>query len=829
MKQVIILFIISNLFLFAQEKIIDGKIVDAESLLPLSSANILIEGTETGTTTNSNGIFQLSASFNNEQTLRISYVGYQTRQIKISDYLTSQEKIIMLEQMIIPSQTILVTGSIGMPGLSPIAFAKIKRKDIEKDYTVQDVPEYLSTLPSTTFYSESGNNLGYNYISIRGFDQRRISVSVNGIPQNDPEDHNVYWLDFPDLLASTELIQVQRGSGSGVIGYPAIGGSINIITSNFSDKKSLNLSSSIGSYNTRKYSASYSSGLVDNKYSFYAKLSKLLSSGYKNSSWIDFNSYHFSAIRYDKDFATQLNFFGGPVADGLSYTGLPKFTVKDKNLRRLNLSYWETEGDKFSYTLKRRPDEIENFSQPHFELLNEYNISDNVSFNSALFLILGNGFFDYDGSWADTSYFRLTSDNGFKPNGNPGNALIRAMVENRQYGWIPRLSIKHKNGELLIGSEIRIHRSLHWGSINYAENLPAGITKEFRYYQYKGAVDIFNFFVHETFNVNNNINFFGEAQLAYNKYRLYEEKYLNNDFSLDNLFLNPRLGINYKPVNELNLFAAFARVSRVPRLKNYYDAAESSGGELPQFGKNTDGSYNFNDPLVKPEKMNDFEIGSSYLTEKYSFGLNLFYMMFNDEIVKSGQIDRFGQPVTGNAEKTIHTGIEISGNFKLFDFIELVLNGTYSKNYISKGVTFIKTKINDVKTILPLDISKNKIGGFPDYLLNGIIKFNYKGIYANVEAKYVGKFYSDNYDENLKSYLTLYPDFVDYSDNVVDPYFEANLFISYEFQPKYFLTSLKIFGQVNNLFNNLYASYAIGKEFFPSAERNFLTGIQLGL
>ncbi len=115
-----------------------------------------------------------------------------------------------------PAQTVLVEGSLGKQGVTPLAFDKIKRKEIEENYTVQDVPEYLSTLPSTTFYSENGNGIGYNYLSIRGFDQRRISVSINGIPQNDPEDHNVYWLDFPDILASTEVIQVQRGAGSGV-------------------------------------------------------------------------------------------------------------------------------------------------------------------------------------------------------------------------------------------------------------------------------------------------------------------------------------------------------------------------------------------------------------------------------------------------------------------------------------------------------------------------------------------------------------------------------------------------------------------------------------
>ena len=77
---------------------------------------------------------------------------------------------------------------------------KLIKKKFKIDYTVQDIPNYLSQLPSTTFYSENGNGIGYNYLSIRGFDQRRISVSINGIPQNDPEDHNVYWLDFPDLL-----------------------------------------------------------------------------------------------------------------------------------------------------------------------------------------------------------------------------------------------------------------------------------------------------------------------------------------------------------------------------------------------------------------------------------------------------------------------------------------------------------------------------------------------------------------------------------------------------------------------------------------------------
>ena len=52
---------------------------------------------------------------------------------------------------------------------------------------------------------------------------------------------------------------------------------------------------------------------------------------------------------------------------------------------------------------------------------------------------------------------------------------------------------------------------------------------------------------------------------------------------------------------------------------------------------------------------------------------------------------------------------------------------------------------------------------------------------------------------------------------------------AYEFNLFNGLTNSKVFLQVNNIFDNLYSAYAIGKEFFPAAERNFIAGIQIGL
>jgi iron complex outermembrane receptor protein len=822
MKKIIILLLFFSIQILPQIKSIKGIVLDADSRLPLRGANVFIKGTNLGSATNDAGSFLIDYNFTDSSVIVVSYIGYSTVEIIVSEK-NLEDLLVLLERKILPSQTILIEASVGKRGVTPISFDKIIRDEISKDYVVQDIPNYLSQLPSTTFYSENGNGIGYNYLSIRGFDQRRISVSINGIPQNDPEDHNVYWLDFPDLLASTELLQVQRGSGSGVIGFPSVGGSINIITSPFSDKPKFDLSASIGSYNTRKYSASFSSGLIDNRYSVYTKLSQILSSGYRNLSWSKLNSYHLSFVRYDNNLTTQLNLYGGPISDGLAYTGVAKFAVKDLIERRANYSYWEADETGYTYVVNRRPEEIENFSQPHFELLNEFHLNENMKFNSALFLVLGSGFFDYDGSWSIfyDDYFRLKL-NGFDSSQVPTNTLIRAQVENKQFGWIPKFSFNHSNGQLIIGGEFRIHKSDHWGSIKYAENIPSGVKKDYKYYFYNGAKDIFSGFIHEIYKLNDRINLLGELQLAYHKYKLYNEKYIGNDFAIDNLFLNPRVGMNYKFSETMSTFVSFARVTREPRLKNYYDAAESSAGEQPQFAVNPNGSYDFNSPNVQPETMNDLELGFSYQSNFLTVNLNFYYMLFENEIVKSGKLDRFGQPVTGNVDRTTHAGLEISFVYKPFEILEFMGNATFSSNKINEGKYFI----NETDWI---DLSENEIGGFPGIMANAGVQVQLNKLFLKVNAKYVGNFYSDNFDSNLNNYLIQFPGFTDYNDNINEAYFVVDLYGSYDFNLFGGANDSKIFLQVNNIFNSLYSAYAIGKEFFPAADRNFITGIQFGL
>ena len=162
------------------------------------------------------------------------------------------------------TETIDVDALKGIERSTPITFENIERKEIEEKYWMQDLPMFLNGNTSINAYSESGGSVGYSYLSIRGFDQRRISILINGIPQNDPEDHQVYWVDISDLTASAEEIQIQRGIGTALYGSSSIGGVVNVRTIDMFKNKFMNLSAGFGNYNSQRYSLEYSSGVVQN-------------------------------------------------------------------------------------------------------------------------------------------------------------------------------------------------------------------------------------------------------------------------------------------------------------------------------------------------------------------------------------------------------------------------------------------------------------------------------------------------------------------------------------------------------------------------------------
>lgn len=808
------LILVLTTALFSQDGKLMGLVRDKTTQEPLVGANIILKNTKIGTVTDEDGGFIIDNIKPGVYSLIVTYIGYRDlKRIVTIEPGKILKLTVNLNETPIRGKEVVIVATRAVEGETPAAFTTLTKKDIENRYFAQDIPVMLSELPSTTFYSENGNGIGYNYISIRGFDQRRISVMVNGIPQNDPEDHNIYWIDFPDMLGNVEDIQVQRGAGNAFYGPPAIGGSVNIITSQFSQDKKISAFAGYGSYNTQKYSVSLNSGLLSDKYVLFARFSQIKSDGYRDRSWTDLKSYFVGAAWFRKNSTTRIHFYGGPIKDHLAYYGISKEATQDRDIRLANPIM--------------RPDEIENFNQPHLELINEYEVSKNLKLNNTLFGIRGYGFFDYDGSWAPFSYYRLTPEYGFDVNGDPDtlfvdDLLIRAFVDNKQVGWLPQLQYTHPKGSIIIGAEIRFHRSLHWGRIQKGSpDLPPAVSGQYdglnyigsrHYYQYKGAKDIISPYIHSTYKFRPDLLMMLDLQLAYNKYRLYDEAFIGTDFNLHYYFLNPRIGLNYKLNRNFNIFTSFSQTTREPRLKNFYDAAEAStpeswGAVLPQFKINVDGSWNFDKPLVKPETLNDIEVGFGFQGASWKAHLNVFYMIFRDEIIKKGQLDRFGQPVTGNADRTLHQGIET--DFRGYITSNFILSGnfTYSENKL-KRYSVYDGNGNEI------ELDGNPIAGFPNTLANLKATYLFDKLILSLTLQHAGK----QYTNNLKN-----------EKNTVDPYTVLNAMIGYQLADIAGLSKLQIQLHIQNLFDTLYNNYGTGDEFFPAAERNAFINLKLDI
>lgn len=815
--------IIFNISLFAQSQFnISGRVRAESSGDELVGAHVYLPGTNIGTTTNKFGAFKISNLPAGQHQVAAGFVGYTEQSITVNLINNDTSIVFLLNQELLEGPMISTISTRARERVSPVTFSNLEKERLEAVYSTQDFPELLSELPSTTFYSEGGSGIGYNYMSIRGFGQRRISVMINGVPQNDPEDHNTYWVNFPGLTDNIQSIQVQRGAGTAFYGPAAIGGSINIQTNYFSPQRKYKLAYGIGSFGTQKMSAEINSGLLADKFVLYGRLSNLKTDGYRERAWVDFWSYFLGAAIYSGNHNLRIHFYGGPIEDGLVYGGLPKRVNDDNDLRRKNYSWWtlNDQGTAIDFATERRSDEVENFNQPHLEVLHEYKIDDHFSLNNTAYFIRGYGFFDYDGSWVGyypdwQEYFRLTPEFGYEVDSLPSDALIRAYVDNTQAGWYPQLVWRKGKEEFVFGAEFRMHRSVHWGRLQKGAGLPSNVVGDNgrHYYQYKGAKDIISLYYHQTHELWKNLIIMGDLQYTYKKYHLYDEKFVETDFTIPYSFFNPRLGMNYNFSPVSNLYLSMSITNREPRLKNFYDAAEAStpaswreagvSPAWPQFELNPDSTYNYSKPLVKPETLAGLEIGYQYRAERFRGSVNFYHMNFVNEIIKSGGLDRFGQPVTGNAERTLHQGVELSAAWQIIPQLTLSANGLISSN---KLVAY--TVYDDAGN--PINLDDNPIAGFPDNLANVRLDYAWRGLQTSIGMKYVGKFYTDNFKNEA---------------NTVDPYSVFNLTFRYK-TDKLGISGVTLQGRINNLLNTKYLAHGEGDNFFPAATRHYFVGLQ---
>jgi iron complex outermembrane receptor protein len=832
MKKLVVILIttlLCSIGLRAQQQgVIEGTVSDGETKQPLQGANVVVQGTTLGASTGADGTFRIVQVPPGKYTLAVSYVGYAVKKQSLS--VKEGERVVVdlfLAPTILPGQEIVVTATRAKERETPVTFSNLNAQQIAQRYWSQDIPMLLSELPNVYAYSDNGNGIGYSYMSMRGFSQKRIGVMVNGIPLNDADSHEVYWVDLPDIAASTEDIQVQRGVGTSLYGASAFGGLVNLLTHTRVRPAGIEASIGYGSFNTKKISIAARSGLIDNTYNLNARFSRIQTDGYRQPSWSKLWSYFISVTRFDETMTTRFNLFGGPEQSYLSYRGVVRDQLDDARKRKTN---------PFQY-----PNEVDNFYQPHFQLLNEWQVSPRLTLENSFFTFLGFGHYTQFRSGRDVREYNIPRfvirDSTLLPRGYYRNIdrdavrdsfqvrlldiVRRRSVDDVDYGWLPRMTWKLDRAELLLGGEYRQHRSEHWGEVIWANLLPPGITPDWRYYGYDVTKSFYALYAQVLVRPMADLTLLGNLQWSHRRIGLENEQNHNVSFTRSYTFVMPRFGVNYNLTPTLQTFFNFSVAQREPAFKDIFDPQNywTNPINLPRNFERTADGYRYVGKELKPEKFNNLELGVSYRTETHRLNLNLFWMDFRDEIVASGQIDDNGVPISGNAERTVHQGIELSGSTRPLTWLSIEGNLALNDNRFVKHAEYVVTDWNTTPPKTERVVyDKKRIGGFPEVLSNLRITTDFDPLQFSIHLQNIGRIYLDNSERR---------------DVSIDPVTLLNASVALKATSVFGFPPMEVRLTVNNLGDTLYAAAGYVEEgvafYIPAAGRNLFASVKVEL
>ena len=795
-----------------------GKVIDDEGR-PIEGVNILSDLNTVNGVTDDEGRFTLETGTSTPAYLSFSHVSYQPEMVKLRNADSREDFMIVLTPAVYPGQKIRVTAMRAERGLTPVPFSDFSADEVERDYTLSDFPVLLETTPNMHAVSYTGGIVGASDYKIRGFGYKQIGVYINGIPLNDPEDRFTYFYDLPDFAAEVADIQVQRGVGNSLYGDATFGGSINIASEGLSRDRQITVSTGYGKYTDnndfvsemRKTALEYSSGLIDGRWSLAGRYSKMYSGGYREHSWYDGWAYFLSLSRLDENMTTTVNLYGGPMKAALAFDGVGRTTLNEN--RRFNPVSYENE--------------IDDFNQPHYELHNTIKLNDKLTLKNTLYYIRGEGYYEQLKEDRGIAPYNIYADDLVDPDMSTIDLVTQKWVAKNQYGWNPRLDIDHNNGSLTLGGAFYYFNSDHWGQVIYAENVSAdAVGPQHRFYTYYGTKYSASIYALDYYSLTERIRLMGNLQLRYLNYKFDSEKtgqLPSYNYDVNWVFFSPRAGLTYQLNRNTDIYFSFGIASREPADVTIYDAEEI--GTVPNLevrniivGDNNDSTYVFGDPTIDPERVYNFELGTNFTGDNYRAGINLFWMEFRNEIVLEGGIDDSGRPNVGNAERSVHAGIEMDGTLRMLEKLNLSANASYNFNRL-RDYTIYPDYDYDGIVDDTLDYSDNALGGFPEYLGNLIFDYKTGRYRLTYRLRAVGKQYIDNgQTERL----------------AIDPYTVSSFSASVSFGALDGLGILSLSGRVDNLFNQEFEtsgySYWWGPdlvgEYYVGAERSFFVQLK---
>ena len=686
---------------------------------------------------------------------------------------------------------------------TPVAQNNLSKQDIIRSSYGADMPSALALTPSLIATNETGVGIGATAIRLRGTDATRINVTINGVAMNNPDSHSMYWYDTPDLISSVGSVQVQRGAGVSTNGSGAFGGAVSMTTDALSPDFRGSASLSYGSYNTNKQGINLSSGLIADRWVVDARLTHIGSDGYIERGSTDLKSYMAQVGYYGTNTKIKLLSFGGTAKTYLTYNGVSREDMA-KYGRRYHTSgqYTKANGEVAYYD-----DQTDNYLQFNNQLVVNHSFNPQLMLNATLFYTYGYGYYNqYRDDEELAKYTNLGRD-------GIADMIRHKYMYNHTGGANIALNYRTRTLDFVAGGSWSSYTSPHWGTISWVDGIEDVSGHWYDNDVVKNDANLFaraNWIAMEGAN-DSELHLFGDLQYRYVGYRAwgtndnavwsdssgYSMQPINVDKEYN--FFNPRVGVSYLVQNH-NIFASVAVAHREPTRSDFTDR------------------YMFaeDDSYPEPERLTDFELGYNYSLARLSLGVNLYYMLYHNQLVATGMVNEGDDALNVNVDKSYRRGVELMASYKATKWLTLSANTTLSQNKIENYVDQLAKSPTAGQNLgtMTISYSPSVVGSF-------IADVHHKGWSAMWHTQYVGKQYFTNNEVEALS---------------LDSYCVTNLDLSYTMKLRDG-GSIRMGMAVNNLFSTLYESNGYGYSYmwdgvryddafyFPQAPINVLANL----
>ncbi|TBW27937.1 TonB-dependent receptor domain-containing protein [Gramella sp. KN1008] len=776
---------------FSQEFKLKGKVT--ENGLPLEEASVYVKSSGEGTLTDSEGNYSLFLE-KGTYTIVFSFGNQKSRQVVLdSDQMVNMDlggAEETLEEVFL--------SSIRVNAQSPITYSNLTNEEIEDRNLGQDIPVLMSYMPNVVTTSDAGAGVGYTGIRVRGSDATRVNVTINGIPYNDAESQGTFWVNLGDFASSVENLQLQRGVGTSTNGAGAFGASLNILTDSYKKEAQAEIANSIGSYNTFKHTAKFSTGLIDDHWEFAGRASKIRSDGYIDRASSDLKSYFLQGSYVNENTLVKALGFGGSERTYQAWYGIDKETLENDRTFNPAGIYTDENGNTRFYD-----NQTDNYKQDHYQLLWNQDYGKSWSSNVAFHYTYGRGYYEEYNEDADLVEFGMEPFVAGGEEVTTSDIVGTKWLDNHFFGSVFSLNYQNANWDVTLGGGWNRYEGDHFGEVLYTRFARNNDPYE-PYYFNQAEKNDFNIYGKANFAITEKLAGYADLQLrtiSYETDGLLDDqtRFLNDDnFS----FFNPKAGLTYEfnPGNQV--YFSYARAHREPSRNDYENG----------------------DP--EPEELNDFELGWRYKKTAVEINTNLYYMDYRNQLVLTGGIDDVGAFIRANSGNSYRLGLEVDAAVRLSDKFSIRPNISLSRN---KNVEFVSTFNGELVEYGDTDISYS-----PEIVAGNILSYMPSdGLELNLFTKYVGEQYMSNVEaENSK----------------LDSYFVNDLNIQYTWKKAWLFRELVLTGLLNNIFgeeyvsNGYYYTFDIPNEdlpsgvqtldgagYYPQATTNFLLGLTLKL